>query len=253
MDLERHPRFHTHGVGIRAGGHRDRFLTDHRRNAFDVHMFIGAVAVDVAAEIDVRSIELLEGLGDFHREPDDLIRHELFFQRRARLGAVVHHAGRIAAVKAVGRAMVARVGIVKHVDDHAALQGAGSGHRRHVEEVFILDCLEGPFRDLSAVLPACADGVGEIVGRLGDGLPCLRCLGLPGTQRDAQEPTHAHCDHGRAHQGLNDHGCPPVKKITVPYPFRGSKPAGPALPSPVPPLIIARRDAPTISRSSRPS
>jgi len=77
MNLEGHPRFYAHGVGIRAGGHRDRFLADHRRNSFDVHMFVGAVPIDVTAEIDVHAIELLEGLVQFLRERYDLIRHEL--------------------------------------------------------------------------------------------------------------------------------------------------------------------------------
>ena len=55
----------------------------------------------------------------FHREAHDLIGHELFFQRRAWIRAVINDADAIAAVETIRWAMVALIGIVEHGDRHA--------------------------------------------------------------------------------------------------------------------------------------
>jgi len=109
--------------------------------SLDIHMFVGPVSVDIASEVDVRAVELLERLRHFHGKPNDLVRDQLPLQRSPRLGTVVHDAGRITPIKAVGRAVVAGVGIVKDVDRQAALQGTGSGHRGHIGEVLMFDRL----------------------------------------------------------------------------------------------------------------
>jgi len=140
-------------------------------------MFVGPVSVDIAAEIDVSPVELLERLGHLHREADNLIGRQLFLQRSSWLGAVIDDPRRIAPVETIGWSMVTGIRVVKHGDDESTLQRAGAGDARHVAEVFILDCLEGAFRDLSPVLPACADGVRKIISRLRDSLSTFGCLG----------------------------------------------------------------------------
>ena len=54
-----------------------------------IDMFVGPVSVDIAAEIDVSPVELLERLGHLHREADNLIGRQLFLQRSSWLGAVI--------------------------------------------------------------------------------------------------------------------------------------------------------------------
>jgi len=136
--------------------------------ALHVDPFVRAVAVDVAAEVDVRAVELLERLGHPHGKSHDLVRSQLLFQRGARFGPVVDDASRVPPIKTVGRAVVPWIGIVKDRDDQAALEGLGTGDRGHVGEILILDGLQGTFGDLAAILPAGSDCVRKKLGGVRD-------------------------------------------------------------------------------------
>jgi len=134
-----------------------------RRGALRINFFIHAVTVHVRAEVQALLVELLNRRGDFDWKPDDLIRNELFFQRRAGFGSVIHDANHVAAIKTVGRPVIPRIGVVKHRHRHSP-QGPAAHDSRDVREQFLVDRLQRSFRNLTVILPMAADGVREIVG-----------------------------------------------------------------------------------------
>jgi len=63
--------------------------------------------------------------------------------------------------------MIARIRILKH-GDRDALDRFGSGHLRNIGEIFVLDRLKRAFGDLSFVSPPAPDGIGKVIGGLGN-------------------------------------------------------------------------------------
>ncbi len=134
----------------------------------NVRLFGCLVSVQVRTKVHALPIKLLECGRPLEREADDLVRDELLLERSARLGPVIHDTGRITPVVAIGRPMVARVRVVEHLDGDT-LDAFGPLDRRHIHERLSGDLLKRSLDDLSPVLPAAADRVGEVLVGLGDG------------------------------------------------------------------------------------
>ena len=75
---------------------------------------------------------------------------------------MIHNADHITPIEAVGRPMIAGIGIMKHGDGHPS-KGFGSDDRGHVGKKFVFDRLQRPFGDLTVIFPMTSDGVRKIV------------------------------------------------------------------------------------------
>jgi hypothetical protein len=149
-------------------------------------MLVGAVAVQVTAEINVGTIKLLERLGHPHGETDDLIRHQLSFERRTGFRPVVNDAGGITPVEGIRRTVIARIGVVKYRDQRSAFERAGPCHSGDVGEKLVFDGLEGPLGNLTSILPAGPGGVRKVIDRLGNDFTPFYGYGLRFDHGNAQ-------------------------------------------------------------------
>ncbi len=127
MDSHTHVGLDFHRVRERSGLDGDGFQAGYRRCPLCIHLFVHPITVHVRTEVQPFLVKLLYRRGDFDREPDDLIRNELFFQRRAGFRPMIDDADDIPAIKTIGRPMIAGVGVVKHRDRHPA-DGPRAGH-----------------------------------------------------------------------------------------------------------------------------
>jgi len=115
-----HKGFHFHGVleGARLDGHR--FNSGDGRRSLGIHFFIDAVPVHIRSKVQSLLVELLDRGRNLDRKPDDLVGNQLFLQRSAGLGTVIHDPHDVASIKTVGRPMIARVGVMEHGDRHSS-------------------------------------------------------------------------------------------------------------------------------------
>ncbi len=172
MDLHRHPGLDLEGIRVGTGGHRHGLFADHRDRRLHVRLLVPVITIEITAEVEPLAVELLKRGRELERKSDDLIRSQLLFERGARLGTVVHDTGCITPIITVGRTVVPRIGIVKHL--HAdALDRLGSLHGGHIDEP-IADFLEGDIDHLAPVAPSAPHGIRKIVVRVGDYLGSQR-------------------------------------------------------------------------------
>lgn len=148
----RHPRLNPKGIPVRACRHLEGFQADQRDRGFHVGRFVLFVAVQVRAEGQPLAIQLLKRRGQDQGKPDNLVRHQLFFKRRSRLGAVIDDAGRIPAIIAVGGAVVAGVRVMEDLDRHA-LHRFRALHGGDIFKFIPGDGLQGALDDLAAIPP----------------------------------------------------------------------------------------------------
>jgi len=127
-----------------------------------VHFLIHAVPIHIRSEVEPLLIKLLDGRGNLYRKADDLIGNELFLQRSAGIRPMIHNTDYIAPVEAVGRTMIAGVGIMEHCDGHPS-KGFGSDYRGHIGKKFVFDRLQRPFGELTVIFPMTSDGIWKIV------------------------------------------------------------------------------------------
>ena len=168
-DPHRQPSLDADGIRIGPGWHRHGLLADHGDRRFHVRLFVLVITIQITAEIQPLPVELLERGRELERKPNNLVRNHLFFEGGPGLGAIVHNAGRVPPIIAVGRTVVARIRIVKHF--HAdALDGVGSLYRGHIGKLFRVDSLERPLDDLAAIAPSAPRCVREIRVRVGHSL-----------------------------------------------------------------------------------
>jgi len=101
MNIHPHVCFDLDRILERAGRHGDRFDSRNGRRTPCVDFFIDAVTIQIRSKVEIFLVKLLNRRGDFHREPDNLVRNELFLQWSAGLGSVIDDADEIAAVETV--------------------------------------------------------------------------------------------------------------------------------------------------------
>jgi len=61
MNLHAHPGFYLYGILERAGRYGDRLLPHHRGITLGIGLFIGAVPIQICAEVQILAVELRKG------------------------------------------------------------------------------------------------------------------------------------------------------------------------------------------------
>lgn len=126
------------------------------------------IPVQIRAEVQILPVELLEGRGNFQREPHDLVGDQLPFEVRTRIGPVVDDARGVLPVVTVRRAMIARVRVMEHLH-RDSLDGVGALDCGQVDELAAGNLLHGAFHHPAAIMPPAARSIRKIVLAIGDG------------------------------------------------------------------------------------
>jgi len=85
MDFHPHVGFDLDCILEGAPRHRNRFECRYGRGSLRIDFFIHTVSIHIGTKVEALLVELLNRRGDFHGEPDNLVRDELFLQRCAGL------------------------------------------------------------------------------------------------------------------------------------------------------------------------
>lgn len=190
MNLHPHSRLETDGVSIRAGGDRDGLPSGHGDGRFHVSSLILIIAVEVGAEVQSLAVELLKRRGKDERKAHDLVRDQLLLKGGPGLGTVVHDAGRVTTVIAVGRAVIARIRIMKYFH-HDPFQRFSPLHSRDVRKPRRRHLLERPLDHLTSVAPPATLRIREIFIGVGNRLDFRsRNSRAFQTGRKSQRPCH---------------------------------------------------------------